>query len=390
VHQQPGIVIVGAGIIGLATAYALLKQGMQRVTVLEQSTVDHQHSPSRGLSRLLRFEYGADAYYPEMVELSLQRWQQLAQSTARRLYTPTEVLTLGREGDNFTQASYATLHALGLPIRSLSRHTCKRLFPQFNTQSHTLFLYNTEAAILYASSCLQTLRDLVLDLGGTIYESTQVTSLYHDNPYKPIQLSCADGRTIAAERVVLAPGSWVHRLLHTLHLPIRITRQYLLYFAHLPSSSFGLHAFPAFLADDLYGFPIHSTHAVNGPDWLKVASHSFGASIDPDDEPILDKRTIEHIAAKVQHLLPALRSASLAQVEACMYDVCADEDFILDYLPDDSRIVFAAGLTGHGFKFAPLLGEMLASLLCRTQPIVPLERFRLARFARQKQHSSVA
>ena len=85
-----------------------------------------------------------------------------------------------------------------------------------------------------------------------------------------------------------------------------------------------------------------------------------------------------------------LERAELVQVDSCMYDVTPDEDFILDCLPYDPRVVFATGLTGHGFKFGLLLGEILSSMVCNTQPPVTLERFQLARFSRLHQAVSVA
>src|SRR6266436_7830971 len=97
--HQPHIIIVGAGIIGLSTAYALLTHGMQRVTVLEQVSVDHRRGSSHGFSRLLRFEYGSDAFYSEMVRLSLKRWKNLEQVVGRTLYTPTGLLMLGNNDD---------------------------------------------------------------------------------------------------------------------------------------------------------------------------------------------------------------------------------------------------------------------------------------------------
>jgi glycine/D-amino acid oxidase-like deaminating enzyme len=161
-----------------------------------------------------------------------------------------------------------------------------------------------------------------------------------------------------------------------------MTRQYLLYFAGLPLLSFGVHAFPAFINGDMYGFPMHQMH--NGQYWLKAASHTFGSTIDPDDTHAPDEGTVAHTARRLRDLLPALQQARLVHVDSCMYDVSPDEDFILDRLPDDPRIVFATGLTGHGFKFGLLLGELLSNILCDTAPAVSLDRFQLARFARQK------
>src|SRR6266849_4230083 len=95
--RQQRVVIVGAGIVGLSTAYALLAQGVKHVMVLEQETVDHRRSTSHGISRLLRFEYGSDIFYSEMVRLSLNRWKRLERASSRTLYTPTGLLSLGME-----------------------------------------------------------------------------------------------------------------------------------------------------------------------------------------------------------------------------------------------------------------------------------------------------
>src|SRR5207249_12240701 len=139
----------------------------------------------------------------------------------------------------------------------------------------------------------------------------------------------------------------------------------------LPLSSFGLYTFPAFLADELYGFPIHSTDCSEyNRGWFKATSHTFGARVDPDEVPPVDEHVIHHVKKRLYELLPALTRAKLARVDSCIYDVSPDEHFILDYHPVDSRVIFATGLTGHGFKFGPLLGEMLSSLVQDTAPIV--------------------
>jgi len=390
--QQQHIVIVGAGIIGLSTAYALLKQGMKHVTILEQAGVDHQRSTSRGLSRLLRFEYGADGFYSELVRLSLYRWKNLERHSQRTLYTKTGMLMLGEEGDNFTRSSYHVLRSLGLATKHLSRHSCTQQFPQFNTQAYNLFTYSEEAGLLQASICLQTLRDLVCDLGGTICEAQRVNRLSTGNQLQTLRLHLSSGEEVRADRIVLATGPWVHHLLGDLRLPVRLTRQYLLYFAHVATSAFSLQIFPAFMANDLYGLPLHNSCAGQGPAWLKVASHAFGADVEPDDYPTIDEHSIAQVKSHIYDLLPALSKAKLAHIDACMYDVSIDGDFILDYLPDDPRVIFATGLTGHGFKFGPLLGEILSSMVRNTEPPVVLTRFQIARFGQRwsKEASSVA
>jgi monomeric sarcosine oxidase len=378
---QKRITIVGAGIVGLSTAFALLKQGIKHVTVLDQFTVNHYRGSSSGILRLIRLEYGTKKFYTEMVQSSLKLWKSLQQHTQRTLYTPTGLLVLGHENDTFTRPSYDTLCEAGYTPELLTGDTCIQRFPQFNPQGYDLFTYNTEAGMLHASTCLQTLKDAVIDLGGSILENVLVTEIIHDNHCLPLCLHLSTREKLTADHVVLATGPWVQQILGGLDLPIRLTRQYVLYFANLPPATFGLNTFPSFLANDLYGFPIYNTCTGSGPRWLKAASHQFGAIADPNDISIIDERVIKEVTTQLHDLIPDLRQAKLAKIGTCIYDVSPDEDFILDQYPGDSRITFATGLSGHGFKFGLLLGEMLSSMVCETESVIPLGPFRLARFA---------
>ena len=286
-----------------------------------------------------------------------------------------------------TKSSYHVVCGMGLPVELLSEILWIAL-SQFNTRPYNLCMYNHEAGILHASTSLQTLRDMVLDMGGEIYKSCRVNRITNDSPLRPIRLHLSLGQEIVADRVVLATGSWVHRLLSHVYLPVRMTRQYLLYFSGLPISDYGTGTFPSFMAGDVYGFPIHQ--GCNG--WVKATSHAFGAPTDPDTVTPQDDQVISTICKQIRELLPALNDAQIARVNSCMYDVSPDEDFILDRLPSDPRVIIATGLSGHGFKFGPLLGDILSSLVSNTEPPVPLERFRLSRFAhiQERQKSSVA
>jgi monomeric sarcosine oxidase len=392
VYKQ-NIVIVGAGIVGLSTAYALLKQRNYRVTVLEQLSVDSPHATSHGVSRLLRFEYGADAFYSCMVQQSLTYWRMLEDISQRVLYTPTGILMLGNKDDNFTSPSYSVLHDLGLPITRLSQQQCRQRFPQFMIHKYDMYSYNRQGGILHASQCLRTLRDLILDLGGEICEATRVKHIDYGNMHRSPRVTLLSGDVYKADCVVIAVGPWIHSLLSEMQLPVEMTRQYLLYFANLPLAAFDVAAFPSFLADELYGFPIHNTS--NGLSWFKAASHNFGITIKPEESRPIEQTLIEQTVERLHNLLPALRQTPLTHVDACMYDVTPDEDFILDTLPCDPRIVVATGLSGHGFKFGLMLGEILASLVQEKEAPVNIERFKISRFDKRRagygqQHVSVA
>jgi glycine/D-amino acid oxidase-like deaminating enzyme len=171
-------------------------------------------------------------------------------------------------------------------------------------------------------------------------------------------------------------GPWVHDLLPSYALPVRITRQQVCYF-HAPSKpSLTTGAFPLFLASmEYYGFPVH------GPDLFKVGIHTFGAEVDPNQpyDPSLEE--VEQVRAFLRRVIPSAGDLPFAMADPCMYDVTPDQDFILDRLPGTPDVVLGSGFSGHGFKFGILIGELLAALALEEEPAIPLDRFRINRFA---------
>ncbi len=141
------------------------------------------------------------------------------------------------------------------------------------------------------------------------------------------------------------------------------------------TAAFGVGAFPVFLAEmNCYGFPLQ------GAGWLKVASHVVGAAVNPNDGYDPDETEIAYVRDFLRRVIPAAGALDLALVDRCMYDMTPDEDFILDHLPGANAIILGSGFSGHGFKFGPLIGELLAALALDQEPEFSLDRFRASRF----------
>lgn len=371
--SQSTVIVVGGGVIGLATACALAEQGT-RVTVLERFTIGHNWASSHGLSRAIRHEYGQEAIYTAMVARSLDQWQALEQRTGRRLYAETGVLTLGQPDDGHTLPGLAVMRGAGLPIERLSAAECARRFPQFQADPFGAITYNATGGMLFASECLLALSDRLRELGGEVQTEMQVTGVTPQGDHGLVRL--ADGTVITADRVVVTAGPWVHDILPDLHLSVRPTRQQVSYFSGLPEQDFGIGVFPIFFVGmHYYGFPLH------GAGWFKAASHAFGATVDPNTPYGTDEGEIADVRAFLRRTIPAAANAPLAFVDHCMYDLTPDEDFILDYHPGGSGVVIGSGFSGHGFKFGVVIGHLLAALALGTTPEISLDRFRLARLA---------
>lgn len=371
--SQPTVIVVGGGVIGLATACALAEQGAG-VTVLERFTIGHDWASSHGLSRAIRHEYGQEAIYTAMVAQSLMAWDELAQRTGRRLYAETGVLTLGQPDDGHTLAGYDVMCAAGLPIERLSAAECERRFPAFRAGDFGAITYNATGGMLFASECLLALADRLRELGGVVRAGVRVASVAPTGDHGAVRL--ADGTLLTADRVVVTAGPWVHDILPDLRLPVRPTRQQITYFSGLPTRKFGIGVFPIFLAGmHYYGFPLH------GAGWFKAASHAFGSTVDPNMPYGADEAEIADIRTFLRQTIPAAADAPLAFVDHCMYDLTPDEDFILDQHPGGPGVIIGSGFSGHGFKFGIVIGHLLAALALDSPPAFALDRFRLTRFA---------
>jgi monomeric sarcosine oxidase len=359
--------------MGLATGCALAQQGV-RVTVLERFRVGHERGSSHGLTRAIRHEYGPAGIYTQMVARSLPLWRALEMETGRSLYTETGVLTLGQEDDGHTLPGLEMMRAEGLPVERLTQDECARRFPQFVPAEYSAITYNPVGGMLHASECLFALADRLRGLGGELREETAVARLEPGSD--GVRVALTDGALLRADRVVVTVGPWIHDVLPELRLPVRPTHQQVLYLNGLPRERFGVGAFPVFLAEmDYYGFPLQ------GPGWLKVASHIFGPTQDPNVPQRVDPEEVERVREWVRRVIPEAADAPLAGADTCMYDLVGDEDFILDRHPASPNVIVGSGFSGHGFKFGIVIGEILAALALDQDPGWPMDRFRIERLA---------
>lgn len=371
---QQRMVVVGGGVMGLATGCALAALPEIEVTVLERFQVGHEWASSHGLTRAIRHEYGDAAIYTDMVARSLALWKDLARETGRTLYTETGVLSLGHADDGHTLPGLDVMRARDLPAERLTAAECRERFPQFRPDEYDAITWNPVGGMLHASECLVALSERLQARGGILREGAQVMRVEPEGAGGRVTL--VGGTQLTADRVIVTAGPWVHDVLPELALPVRPTRQQVCYFSGLPDPAmFAVGRFPVFLVGmNQYGFPLH------GPGWIKVGLHAFGETADPNAGYDSDMREVEEVRDFLRRVIPDAAEATLELVDRCMYDVTPDEDFILDSHPGGSGVIIGSGFSGHGFKFGILIGELLAALARGVESPVPMERFRLDRF----------
>ncbi len=353
------VVVVGAGLLGLATARALARNGHTAV-LLEQAEVGHEASGSKGSCRIFRLGYDD----PELVRLVMRArgtWTELEDESGRQLLHPTPHLTIGDQLDAVRDA----MHAAGASHELLSEAEAAARFPAIAVGGPALL--EPESCVISADATLQALAAAVPDIRSAV----TVTGVTDDGRRVSVRTTAGE---FSARAAVVCAGPWTAALLagSGITVPSFATLEQVGYLSTAGAPDPVLPIFICHGAPEAYGLP------VPGEPLYKFGPHHSGPVIDPgsqDQEP--DSELSERLTALARRYLPGL-NPRLARTERCVYDNSPDEDFIVDRV---GRIVIGSGTSGTGFKFGPLLGELLANLATGCEPDPALGRFSLGRFA---------
>src|SRR5215831_5608996 len=352
------VVVVGAGLLGLAAARALARRGRE-VTVLEQAEVGHEGCGSKGSCRIFRVGYG-DAWWVGVAVRARAPWAELEDECGRRLLQPTPHLTFGPELDAVRQA----MDSAGAPYQFLPAAEAAARFPEVSIGGPALL--EPGSCVISADAALHALAAAVPDIRA----GTAATGIADDGRQVTVRTTAGP---VTASTAVVCAGPWTGGLLAAagITVPSAATMEQVGYVA--PAAEPGP-AMPIVIchgAGELYGLP------VPGSSLYKIGFHHSGPPADPGrQEQGPDPGLTERLRGLVRRYLPGF-GPDLARTERCVYDNSPDEDFIVDRV---GRVVIGSGTSGHGFKFGPLLGEWLADLADGGDPGASAGRFSLARF----------
>jgi sarcosine oxidase len=311
--------------MGLATGWALKRRGHEAV-VYEQFTVGHPHGSSHGRSRIFRLAY-AEPEYVRLAQEALPLWRELEAETGETVLELNGLVEVVR---TLEESTAETLEACGVKWEQLDREEAERRFP-IHVPEGSFVVVQPEAGISRADVALRALgRDL------DVREHTRV----HPDE-------------VEADAVVVTAGSWVNELLEE-PLDVKVTRETLCYF--LPDT--GGRPVPSvvsFKPDD----HTHDMYSLADPKYgLKVGAHHAGPDADPNVPGDPEPQLIERITAWTRETY-RLAEPDAVGAETCMYTTTPDQSFILERR---GRVVVGSACSGHGFKFAPAIGERLAAL----------------------------
>jgi len=348
--------------MGSAAAWRLSGRG-RRVLGLDAHPPGHRLGASHGYTRIIRKAYFEDPAYVPLLEHAYALWDELEGVSGERLRLPTGGLMIGPAAAPVVAGALRSAQVHGLPYELLSPQEVRRRFPAFALPDGLVGLWEPQAGILFPERCVAALQRAAVASGADLRFEEPVRAWRADGTCAVVET--ARGR-YEADTVVATPGPWAPSLLAPLALPVRALRQAVCFFGPATSAdaaALGPDRCPLFIAwldgTNLYGIP-----QAAGPGF-KVAIHDTGernAPCTPDTaRREVAPQEVDAARRLVRRFAPGLDGPLLA-TETCLYAMTPDGHFIIDRAPAHPRMVYAVGFSGHGFKFATVVGEILADL----------------------------
>lgn len=354
------VVVVGAGAMGAAAAWTLGRDGREAI-VVERFEAGHDRGSSHGATRIFRFAYD-DPFTVAAAQKALPLWRELERVSNRTLLTVTGGIDVGDAG--YLSSAAAALRVCGAEADILSAAEVRDRYPGFDLGGEHA-LYSPDTGVIAAAPAVAAMLEAS---GLPIREKTHVERLAIDDD--GVVVTVAGGEPIRARRAIVTTGAWTGPLLATagLALPLQVTREQVFYFA-------GGETLPVLIdRGAIFRFWIPPMHDAPG---AKAAEHGTGERTTADGRSdAIDPEGQARVCDWVASAIPACRPEPVA-AETCLYTMTPDEEFVIDAR---GPLVFASPCSGHGFKFAPLVGETLVALADGRSPPIDVTRFEASRF----------
>ncbi|MBA2277432.1 MAG: N-methyl-L-tryptophan oxidase [Chloroflexia bacterium] len=373
--RRADVIVVGGGTMGTAAGWALAKQGHD-VVVLEQFGHVHSMGSHGGKTRIIRHAYAEGADYVPLVQRADALWQELEAATGTNFLIRTGGLDMAAPGFGHAVAARRSALEYDLPHEWLTGAEVNRRWPTWRLPDDWEVCYSPDAGFLEVEPSLRALATEMARHGGELRTEEAVQDWSTADDAISVRTTRGEYR---ADRLVVVAGSWTGHLLAAIGLPLEVRRKPVFWFKVDDESRFAPDRFPVFIAEcadgNFYGLPVH------GEPGVKAGVHNGGKATTPDT---IDRTP--HPSDYEQDLAPFMSRCLVGASEevvsgtVCMYTMTPDEHFLIDRHPEDPRIVFATGFSGHGFKFAPVIGEHLAAL-ATDEAVQPYADFALSRFA---------
>ncbi|CEJ63953.1 MULTISPECIES: N-methyl-L-tryptophan oxidase [Citrobacter] len=368
------LIIIGSGSVGAAAGYYATRAGL-KVLMIDTHMPPHQQGSHHGDTRLIRHAYGEGEKYVPLVLRAQTLWDELSAQNEEPVFVRSGVINLGPADSTFLATVAQSAKQWQLNVEQLDATAIMTRWPEIRVPENYIGLFETESGFLRSELAIKTWIRLAEEAGCAQLFKCPITAIHHHND--GVTVATADG-DYHAKKVVVSAGTWVKALLP--ELPIQPVRKVFAWYQADGRYSVK-NKFPAFTGelpngDQYYGFPAEN-------DELKIGRHNGGQVIHSPEE----RKPFAAVASDGSEAFPFLRAilpgiGCCLHGASCTYDNSPDEDFIIDTLPDHDNTLVITGLSGHGFKFASVLGEIAADFAQGKPSAFDLTPFRLSRFKR--------
>ena len=382
-------IVVGLGAMGSATLDQLARRGVRALGV-ERFGIPHELGSSGGDTRLIRKAYFEHPDYVPLLERAYANWEDLEHRSGARVLYRTGITYIGSPRCASIAGTRASAAKYGLPCGTLTARDVATRAPTLRVPDGCDALFEPDGGFVLAGRAIRAYCESALRHGAEV-QAAQPALDWRETP-NGVEVRVG-AETYRAARLIVTVGSWASGLLPRLPTPLTVTRQTLFWVWPSRADAYALGVFgcwAAELADRpglFYGFPMLPA-ALGGQLGLKIAHHCAGPTVTPGQLAPAQAAEFE----PVREALRAVFAEDLGPVVAaktCMYTSSVDHHFIVDRYPDSERVVFACGFSGHGFKFASVIGEALADIVIAGRSELPIGFLGLRRFAASNERRGV-
>tara|TARA_B100000809_G_scaffold204829_1_gene206343 strand:- start:3535 stop:4794 length:1260 start_codon:yes stop_codon:yes gene_type:complete len=384
VQTNYDVIVLGVGSMGSSTCYQLAKKGY-KVLGLEQFDIPHELGSHSGQSRIIRKAYGEASDYVPLLERAYENWKTLESETGNQVYYKTGLVYFGTKNDAFLETVKKSSSEYNIPVNELSDKKCRQKYPQFELPNGFERLEEPDAGLLTPERSILLYVQQALFNGAVIRTKEKVLEWKRKNGTITVKTNKG---TYQTKKLIITAGAWAGKMIPNLAQNFKVTRQALAWVQPKKWNNFELNKFPCWNllhnGYDFYGFPILPVGKFGGPLGMKLALHYPGGDVtDPDMVRRSTKESDENILIEFLNKFIPDGYKNTIEMKTCLYTNTPDENFIVDYLPGfDKDVTIAAGFSGHGFKFASVIGEIMADLTINGKTDIPIDFLNAQRFSK--------
>ncbi|MDE1852327.1 MAG: N-methyl-L-tryptophan oxidase [Thaumarchaeota archaeon] len=370
-------IVVGCGVMGASVSYNLARRGV-RVLNIERFGVNHESGSSHGRTRIIRLAYYEDPRYVPLLRRAFESWKEIESKSGKKLLRMTGGLMIGKQGGELVDGVMKSARAHGIPYESLTASEVRSRFPAFNPGDEFSAVYEQNAGILSAEESVRAFVGLASEAGCEFRFSEEVRG-WKSGP-EGVEVETTYGRQVAG-KLVLCAGAWNGGLLKGI-VPLQCERQVPLWFSSEGQERYAPTRMPVFIMEEergvfFYGIP-DVGHGV------KVARTHGGEISEPDEvRREVTESDVAPVRAFISRRLRDLDGPPIAST-TCIYSNTPDMNFAVGVHPGDPRVTILSACSGHGFKFASVLGEVTADLVTGAKVDYDLSFISPGRFRKSK------